>query len=91
MDNERLREMIAEYNEDAMIANGLDDAIIGMACRCGSEPVVAYDTNKVIASFVKEGMTEEEALEFFEFNVLGAYVGPSTPVYVTPFIAEEEK
>lgn len=84
MDADQLREMIAEYNEEAMIADGLDDAIIGMACRCGSDPVVAYDTNKVIALYVKEGMTEEEAVEFFEFNVLGAYVGPNTPVYISP-------
>jgi len=89
MDADQLREMIAEYNEEAMIADGLDDAIMGMACRCGSDPVVAYDTNKVIALFVEQGMTEEEAVEFFEFNVLGAYVGPNTPVYINK-IGDEE-
>jgi hypothetical protein len=50
---------------------------------------VAYDTNKVIALFVKEGMTEDEAVEYFEFNVLGAYVGPNTPVYINK-IGDEE-
>jgi hypothetical protein len=30
----------------------------------------------------RDGMTEEEAIEFFEFNVVGAYVGGGTPVYV---------
>jgi hypothetical protein len=77
---ESLREMVSEYNDDAMLAEGLDDAIIGMACRCGSDPVVAYDTTKVIAIFVKQGMTEEEAIELISgINYTGENVLVSFP------------
>ena len=27
-------------------------------------------------------MTEEEAVEYFQFNVQGAYVGESTPIFI---------
>jgi hypothetical protein len=32
----------------------------------------------------RDGMTPEEAQEYFEFNIQGAYVGESTPIYVFP-------
>jgi hypothetical protein len=30
-------------------------------------------------------MDEDEAIEFYEFNVSGAYVGENTPIFVTVF------
>ena len=62
-----IREWIAEHNEEAMMADGFEDAIIGICGRFGANPVVAY----------------AEAEEYFEFNVAGAYVGENTPVFVT--------
>jgi hypothetical protein len=44
---------------------------------------VIYDEDKCIQILMeRDGMTDEEAIEFFEFNVVGAYVGEYTPVYV---------
>ena len=31
---------------------------------------------------LRRGMSEEEAVDFFEFNVAGAYMGPNTPMFV---------
>ena len=67
--------------EGLLFADGFDDAIIGVAERIGMEPVVAYDANKII-EILSRDMTEDEAVEYFEFNVLGAYVGEQTPVYI---------
>jgi hypothetical protein len=33
----------------------------------------------------KDGMTEEEAYEFVDFNIAGAYMGEETPVIVWPY------
>jgi hypothetical protein len=27
-------------------------------------------------------MDEEQALEYFDYNIAGAYVGPSTPIFL---------
>ena len=67
--------------EGLLFADGFDEAIIGVAERIGMEPVVAYDTNKIIEILSRE-MTEDEAVEYFEFNILGAYMGERTPVFV---------
>lgn len=49
------------------------------------EPVVraVYDEAKILQVLrERDGMSAEEAVEFFEFNVAGAYVGPGTPIYL---------
>lgn len=72
-----------ELPEDALIMDGYDDCIIGTCERFGfSDIVVAYDYDKVIKKLMDEGMTDEEAVEFFEFNMLGAWVGDKTPVFI---------
>ena len=39
---------IAEINPEAMLADGFDDAIMGMCMQFGAEPLVAYDYEKCI-------------------------------------------
>ena len=78
-----LVEWIKEVNPEALLANGFEDAIIGMCERFGNEPVVAYDKDKCIEILVNSGeMSYEEAIEYFYFNVIGAYMGEGTPVYI---------
>jgi hypothetical protein len=31
----------------------------------------------------RDGMERDEAEEFFDFNIEGAYVGPETPVFIS--------
>ena len=59
-----------------------DSAIIGVADRFGMESVVAYDKEAILEILMRD-MSEEEAIEYFDFNIIGAYVGDKTPVFVT--------
>ena len=78
-------EQIQEMYPEVMIMDGYDDCIIGVARRFDMEPIVAYDYDKIIAKLVKSGMTEQEAIEFFEFNQIGAWMGELTPTFVERF------
>jgi len=61
-----------------------DEAIVGVADRIGMETVVVYDTSKVIDILCeRDGMDREQATEFYEFNIIGAYVGERTPMFIT--------
>ena len=74
---------IIDINPEAMLADGFDEAILGMCIQFGSEPVVAYDFNKCVEIVMeRDGMEREEAIDFINFNVVGAYVGLSTPVFI---------
>ena len=74
--------MISEENPEALLADGFDDAIIGIARRFNFPPLVAYDYGKCIEILMKDGMTEEDAVEYFEFNTLGAWMGEGTPIFI---------
>jgi hypothetical protein len=65
--------------------DGHDDAILGPACiwRGSSRvDVLVYDAELIRESLMRDGMTSEDAREFIEFNIEGAYVGEDTPVLV---------
>ena len=53
--------------EDALILHGLDDAIAGES-DCGR---LIYDYNKMLRIFIRQGMSETEAIEWIDYNVMG--------------------
>tara|TARA_B100000212_G_scaffold206477_1_gene155782 strand:+ start:686 stop:967 length:282 start_codon:yes stop_codon:yes gene_type:complete len=60
-----------------------DTALVGYVERCGQEAVACYDYEQVIESLKSDGeMTEEEAQEWFSFNILGSWVGVRTPCFL---------
>ena len=68
--------------------DGHDNAIIGPAFIWRDQThvsVLVYNAEIIRDNLVREdGMSLEEAREFIEFNIEGAYVGPHTPVLVWP-------
>jgi hypothetical protein len=80
------KEMISDINPDALLADGFDEAILGVCYQFGQLPVISYDYKKCIDILInRDGMSEDEANEYFEFNVLGSYMGPNTPVFIETF------
>ena len=72
-----------EANE-ALLADGFEDAFIGYIERFSSGPIALYDRGKCIKILMeRDGMTWEGADEFFGFNVLGAWAGDGTPAFAT--------
>lgn len=69
--------IIENYEEDFLIADGFDDAIIGVD---ESSMRLIYSVSKCI-SVLKTYMKENDAIEYFEFNVKGSYVGEKTPIW----------
>lgn len=83
-------ETLSEMFPDIVLWDGFDGAIIGVAERCGMDPVAAYDYGECIRILrSQDNMSQEDAVEYFEFNVLGAYVGENTPIIVTGFTGEK--
>jgi hypothetical protein len=66
--------------------DGFDVAIIGTASVWnGNErvEVLVYDIFVMVQQLiVRDGMTEEEALEYINFNIENAYIGKDTPIIV---------
>ena len=75
-------EFIKDNFPDVLIADGCDKAIIGVVERYGMNTVVLYNKDKCLKILQKrDGMTESEAIDFYYYNIVGAYVGEYTPCY----------
>lgn len=78
------REELSDMYPDLLVMDPeyLDEAIVGVVTRIGFE-AVCYSSQQVVESLMKhDGMTEEEAIEYMEFNMKGAWVGEHTPVFL---------
>lgn len=76
------RDEIAALDPEALLMDGFDDAILGYFIRCGQPLVVTYDRRKCIEVLVGQGLSEDDAEEYFEFNCAGAWVGDRTPAFL---------
>jgi hypothetical protein len=73
-----LSKILDEYPDEGLLKiDGFNDAIIGVS----SDIRIVYSIDKII-DILKEDMTEDEAIEFFEFNIESAHIGDKTPIYV---------
>lgn len=85
------REQIIKYCETAeieilLLPSEFDDAIVGLSVKFNEYSVI-YDSSKCVECLMKtDNMTFEDANEYFEFNILGAYVGPNTPTYLVDIL-----
>jgi hypothetical protein len=76
----QLEMIIENYSEETfLIADGFDEAVIGFEAKSGR---LIYSSKKCLEILVEEGMSHEDALEHFEYNVTGSYVGEQTPIFM---------
>jgi len=82
-------EKAIKYMEDAelsLVLLGSDeeqmdfaDAFVGVI----DDSIAVYERDKVIEVFMnRDGMSDIEAVEWFDYNVQGAYIGEQTPLYI---------
>lgn len=74
---------INEYAEGAVLLDGLEDAIIGITEEFGGNRRILYSRPKIIEILmVRDSMTESEAEEFYDFNILGLHVSEQNPIFL---------
>jgi hypothetical protein len=75
-----MRDNLEATYESLLFMDGFDGAILGVSDNF-MEPRVVYSRKKCIEILCEE-MDFMEAVEYFDFNVAGAYVGEQTPIIV---------
>jgi hypothetical protein len=74
-----LEKILEQYeSEEILIADGFDNAVIGID---ESTMRLIYSVEKCINILMEQGMDMTEAVEYFDFNVSGSYVGEKTPIW----------
>ena len=81
MNIEEKKDYIAQYNPEALLADGFEDALIGVGQQF-NKTLAVYDRQRCIEILMeRDGMSDEEAVEYFEFNVTGAWGGEHTTIF----------
>ena len=74
-----LEKIVEQYQDmEILTADGFDDAVIGIDV---NSTRLIYSVEKCINILMEQGMSMTEAVEYFEFNVSGSYVGENTPIW----------
>lgn len=69
--------------ENIILLTDLDAALVGIGERIGMPPVAVYDSKRCVEILMEHyNMTYEEALDYFDFNICGAYLGEHTPMFI---------
>lgn len=74
---------IESYCEGAVMLTGLEDAIVGIVEDFGNAPRILYCKSKILQILQERDlMTEQEAEEYYDYNILGLYAGEQNPVFL---------
>ena len=81
-------------NPDALLMeprDRYDACIVGIGHRFSDGPLVMYSIERILGVLEADGMTDEEAVEWYHFNILGAWVGEGTPIFVQELLPVEDE
>ena len=72
-------EQLADIHPQAVRFDNLDQALVGMITIYPNAPIAVYDRDRCIATLIRDGMSPDDANEFFSYNTEMGYFGPGTP------------
>ena len=82
MNRKDIEELYGDDEPDILFADGFDPAISGVVWD-GERTRVVYETESILEILtVRDGMTYEEAVEYFDYNIAGSHMGEYTPLYL---------
>ena len=81
MNRKDIEDLYSDDEPEMLFADGYDSAIVGVVWD-GERTRVVYTTEKILAILMEQGMTYDEASEYFDFNVAGSHMGVYTPLYL---------
>ena len=81
MNRKDIEDLYGGDEPDILFADGYDSAIEGVVWD-GERTRVVYRMESILEILMDQGMTYDEASEYFDFNVAGSHVGVYTPLYL---------
>ncbi|WP_066017951.1 hypothetical protein [Endozoicomonas atrinae] len=79
-----IEEQLASMGVVATLFDGLEAALVGFVDTGTEQWIAIYDEEACLEVFESQGMTYEDAIEYFEFNVRNCHTGDYTPQFITP-------
>ena len=90
---EKLNDYFQDSEESVMLYDNYEDAFVGLGYQQYKGPIAIYDAKKCVEILIEEYMldpdcesrerAEEMAVEYFEYNSVGAWYGEGTPIFMS--------
>lgn len=90
MTDDRFEAVAAQYDTPLIVLEGLNEAVIGIGERFNQKPALIYDYEKCVEILTeRDDMTEEEAMEFLDFNTINVHYSSeaANPIFRYPIRA----
>lgn len=85
MNREEINQHLKNIGEKALLIDGFDEALIGFSQRVNEPLLAVYKWQRMVQILKnRDKMSYEEAVEYIEYNCIGAWIGPQTPIIVMP-------
>ena len=81
MNRHDIEDLYSDDEPEMLFADGYDGAIEGVVWD-GKRTRVVYRMESILEILMDQGMTYDEASEYFDFNVAGSHMGVYTPLYL---------
>jgi len=85
MTREEIDQHLQNIGQSALLMDGFDEALIGFSQRINEPLLAVYKWQRMVQILKnRDKMSYEEAVEYIEYNCIGAWIGPQTPIIVMP-------
>jgi len=83
----RIDDALKEMEENTLLIDGFDEAFLGFSQRINQPILAVYSYDGLVKVCMdRDGMEWEEAVEYVDYNIVGAWVGEQTPIIVMPLV-----
>jgi hypothetical protein len=80
---EQIQDKFPFLDDSLLLSESLDEAFIGIAESFGGGYVAVYDVEEIIRILMRDGISYEDAREYYIYNILGSYMEDMTPIFMT--------
>jgi len=78
----KIDDIVEQYPDmEVLKADGYDECVLGYEYSFDGVIRLVYSVKMIIDSLTSEGLSDEDAIEHFEYNMRGGYVGEQTPIW----------
>jgi len=80
MDAQRVLDQLSDLNPDAVLFENMNSAIIGLGYVSDADPVAVYSRARIYNKLLGDGLSVEDADEYYKGKFVAVHAGDQTPV-----------
>ena len=85
MTREEIDQHLQDIGQSALLMDGFDEALIGFSQRLNEPLLAVYNWQRMVQILKnRDKMSYDEAVEYIDYNCIGAWIGEQTPIIVMP-------